>query len=220
MIRVAIFDKRELFREGLIRILLAEPNIEVVCRCSCSSVQESLDNAREFSPDIILFDTEMPGCDCVNSTQLITSLLPSTRVIVLTHSEDEAQIYSCIKAGARGYVTKDCSVRGLIDAIVGVSAGEIIFCPPLAARLLEEFARQSTKVNQEPEQEQPNVTLSKREKEVLKLVVNGNTNKEISAALYISGSTVKTHLGRIFRKLHVRNRLQAISVAVRTGLTE
>ncbi len=136
---------------------------------------------------------------------------------MLTHSEEDGILFAALKAGARGYVSKDIGVEDLFAAITRVNAGDVIITPPMAARLLnEEFALPKKDANNElPESE---TNLSQREAEVLRLVAEGKTNKEIAATLFITVNTVKVHLSRILEKLRVRNRQQAVALAMEKGI--
>ena len=139
--------------------------------------------------------------------QAISSLVPQSRVLVFTHPEEDHFLLSALKAGARAYISKDVRLQDLVGAIVRVNAGEVIISPPMAERLMEEFALLNA--GKGGERWKYDTHVSRREAEVLGLVAKGKTNKEIAGVLFINVSTVKTHLGRILEKLHVRNRREA-----------
>lgn len=205
-ISILLMDKREIFREGLANILHRAPNIKVVCKCSKGL--EAVEKARELEPNIIVLDTEMPNCQCTRVIRRIYQLLPNSRIIILTHSEEDDQLFSTIKAGAAGYLSKDISVEELIQSIGLVAKGDVIISPPMTAEVLREFA-----LLEKVAKEKQGVGLTDREKQVLTLVARGATNREIAAALFITENTVKAHLHKIMEKLHVRNRLQAAALA-------
>jgi RNA polymerase sigma factor (sigma-70 family) len=214
-IKVILLDKRELFRAGLARVLESSPNISVISQCSTPN--ECLEQAMQLKPDVVVMDTEKARCDFVKVIQNIGESLPETRIVMLTHSEEDGILFAALKAGARGYVSKDIGVEDLFAAITRVDAGDVIITPPMAARLLnEEFALPKKDANNElPESE---TNLSQREAEVLRLVAEGKTNKEIATTLFITVNTVKVHLSRILEKLRVRNRQQAVALAMEKGI--
>jgi len=213
-IRLLLVDRRELFREGLAKVMQGEPNIEVVG--TCSTGPEAIEKASELKPDVVLMDTELPEGKCVEATNRICELLPETKVIMLTHSIESRDLFAAIKAGAQGYVTKDITVEDLLKAVALVIGGGTIIGAPLAQIMLKEFISLETEALSHAKHLE---VLSKREREVLSLVAKGATNREISTALFISEHTVKVHLHNIMQKLHVHNRQQATALAVEDGVT-
>lgn len=216
-IKVMLVDKRELFRVGLAKILEANPNIEVVG--TYSSGLEGAEKASMLKPDIVLLDTEdavIPKCAYVEPIRRLRELLPETQTIILTHSIKDCDLFSALKAGAKAYITKDVEVEDLVSTIVRVYRGEVIISPPMAAKLLEEFAQLERRKEAVPEKH--DAGLSPRETEVLAWVAKGATNREIASTLFISEYTVKVHLSRILEKLHVRNRQQAAALAIEKGI--
>ena len=213
-IKVLVVDRRELFRQGLAFILEREPNIRVVF--TCSSAHEGIKKASELNPDIILLDTELSDCDCVEAPRRICELLPETRIIILTHSEESHYLISALRIGARAYISKDVKVEDLIRTIAGVYDGEVIISPPMAQKMLEEFKRSVQ--SEEAVQVKDAFSLSPREKEVLSLVAKGASNRELANALYITENTVKVHLRKIMGKLHVRSRHQLADLAADKGI--
>ena len=211
-IRLVLVDRREIFREGLAKLLQAEPNIEVVG--TCAGDLEAIEKACEFKPDLVLMDTELPECKCIEATRRICELLPETKVIMLTHSRESCDLFDAIKGGAVGYVSKDITVEDLIKTVTLVIDGGTIIGAPMAETMLKEFALTEAKGQQQAKYYE---TLSKREQEVLDLVAKGATNREIAATLFISENTVKVHLHSVLKKLHVRNRQQATARAVGEG---
>jgi len=213
-IKVLVVDRRELFRQGLAFILECEPNIRVVF--TCSSAHEGIKMASELNPDIILLDTELSDCDCVEATRRICGLLPETRIIILTHSEESHYLLSALSIGARAYISKDVKVEDLIRTIAGVYSGEVIISPPMAQKMLEEFKRSAQ--SKETVQGNDAFSLSPREKEVLSLVSKGASNRELANTLYITENTVKVHLRKIMEKLHVHSRHQLADLAADKGI--
>ncbi len=197
LLRVLIVDDSPLFRQGLSSLLSSLPDMQVVGEADDGD--EALEKARETVPDVILMDILMPGCDGLEATRLINKEMPHIQIVMLTVSESEENLFQAIKFGARGYLLKNSEAEELIQVIRGLSRGETYVAPGIAARILQEFAR-PTKTTEH---------LSTREKEVLKLVTDGLSNREISQTLGISPSTVKNHLRNIMEKLHVRNRVEA-----------
>jgi len=214
-IEVILLDKRELFRAGLAKVLRSSPQISVIGECSTPA--ECFQLATQLRPDVIIMDTEKAKCDFVKVIRRIGELLPEINIVMLTHSEEDEILFAALKAGARGYVSKDIGVEDLFAAIARASTGDVIITPPMAARLLnEEFIPATKGVNRELRESETN--LSQREAEVLRLVAKGKTNKEIAATLFITANTVKVHLSRILEKLHVRNRQQAVALAMEKGI--
>jgi len=214
-IKAILAFKRELFRDGLANLLAEQaPIVKILAKCSTG--QECIQKAEEFKPDIILLDTEIQNCGCVEVTKSIVASTPETKIIILTISEADGDLFSTIKAGARAYISKDVTMKNLIDDISRVYEGEVIISPPMAEKVLNEFsflqeAKESIK-------EQHEYGLSAREKSVLSLVSKGLTNRGIASALFISENTVKIHLGNILEKLHVTNRHEAALLVVKDHL--
>lgn len=213
-IKVLVVDAREIFREGLVKILERQPNLQVVG--TCSTGRQAIGKASQLKPDVVLLDTEISNCEFVEVTRRFYELLPETRVIILTHSEENRDLFSAIRAGAMAYLTKDIKVEDLIRNITRVHAGDVIISPPLASRLIGEFSLlEESKALTE---KKVKIGLSKRELEVLSLVVRGATNRDIAKDLFISENTVKVHLSKILEKLHVNNRQQAAILALEKGV--
>lgn len=207
--KVLLLDKREIFLEGLARVLADKPGMEVVG--TCRSCIEAIKKARETQPDIIIIDTELPTGECMEATRTISELLPGAKALILTHSEADEDLFSAIKMGATGYVTKDATIDDLVQAINVVANGGVIISPPMAKRMFREFTAVEAGKEQKPED--PEIKLSKREKQVLTLLATGASNKEIADTLFIAENTVKVHLRSIMEKLHVHSRLQAAILA-------
>lgn len=196
-LRILIVDDSPLFRQGLANLLNDRPDMKVVAEASNGF--EAVEKARETVPDIVLMDIIMPVCDGLEATRLIKQEMPHIQIVMLTVSESEDNLFQAIKLGARGYLLKNVETAELLQVLRGLSLGETYVAPGIASRILQEFARPSHAAEQ----------LSARENDVLELVTQGLSNKEISQSLGISPSTVKNHLRNIMEKLHVRNRVEA-----------
>ncbi|MFC1957357.1 response regulator [Chloroflexota bacterium] len=196
-LRILIVDDSPLFREGLSSLLSNYPDIQIVGQASDGN--EALEKAREVMPDVILMDIIMPRCDGMEATRMIREEMPHIKVVMLTVSESEENLFQAIKLGAQGYLLKSVEARELLSVLRGLSRGETYVAPGIAAKILQEFTHPSYTKEY----------LSPREVAVLKLVTQGMTNKEISLSLNIAQSTVKNHLRNTMDKLHVRNRVEA-----------
>jgi DNA-binding NarL/FixJ family response regulator len=211
-LRVLLIDDHILFRKGVEAVLDTRPDIEIVGQGE--NGLEAIALARETKPNIILMDITMDKCNGLEATRRIRQEMPEQKIIIVTVSEEEQDLFNAIKAGAQGYVIKNLKVRQLLDSIDSVNRGEASFSGTIAAKILEEF-RRPTELAAQKEGVDP---LSEREIEVLELIVAGQTNREIAVHLSISESTVKGHLRNILDKLHLQNRVQAAVYAVRQGL--
>jgi DNA-binding NarL/FixJ family response regulator len=212
-VRVLIADDHALFRDGL-RSLLEAHGVTVVAEARDG--REAVELARIHRPDVVLMDLAMPELGGLGATRLLTAELPEIAVVVLTASEDDADLFEAIKSGAQGFLPKDLEARRFFELLDGVTRGEPALTPALARKLLGAFAR--------PEPEPPARAadaLTEREREVLELLVDGVTsNRELAQRLFVSENTVKYHLRNILDKLHVQNRAQVIAYAVRHGLID
>ncbi|GBD11801.1 Transcriptional regulatory protein LiaR [bacterium HR23] len=213
-IRVLLVDDHLLFREGLAGILNAQPDFEVVGEASDGL--EAVVKAQELAPDLILMDIMMPGYDGLEATRQIKRMLPATTIVILTVRDDEEKLFEAIKSGAQGYLLKDIRSREMLELLRGAVRGEAAITPALAGRMLEEFRRLSRQASADAVDE--SVTLTQREQEVLSLVAQGATDKEIAEALSISLHTVKSHMRNILAKLHVSKRYEAARYARDRGL--
>ncbi len=211
MIRLLVVDDHPIFRHGLISVLQQCPEFEVVGQAT--NGVEAVAEASKLQPDIIIMDIRMPGGNGVEATIALQQRLSQVKVLILTVSDREDDLFTAIKAGAKGYLLKSVGLRELIDSIRLVASGEAIVSPSMAARLLEEF-KQSGRNRASKDTR----GLSPREKEVLQLIAQGGSNKEIADNLFISETTVKAHLRSILEKLHVRNRAEAVALAMTNGL--
>ena len=213
-IRVVIADDHRLFREGIRLILRQEKGIEIVGEAATGP--QTIDVISDLKPDIVLLDITMPEMDGIRAIQPIREKSPKTKPLMLTASMDEAMIFKALKAGAKGYLSKDACISDLIRAIHAVHQGELWVERKLMARFLDEEAVPDSKAEDPPGRTTEGLT--PREQEVLRLLTTGSTNKEIGEALFISEKTVKSHLNSVFRKLNVTRRLQAILYAISRGL--
>lgn len=209
-IRVLLCDDHTLFRQGIRKLLELEKNIEVVGEAS--NGEEVLKMLKKTGPDVVLMDIGMPQMDGVTATYKIKKILPRVNVIILTVYEDEPHIFEAIKAGAMGYLLKDVSINELLGAIRKVYKGEALIQPIIATKLLKEFALLDKRKMKEGDKFYNDLT--EREKEVLRLIALGGTNKEIAKKLGITEKTVKNHISNIFQTLHVNNRTQAALYAL------
>lgn len=215
-IRILLVDDHQLVREGIVSLLRTQPDLEVVGEAAGG--QEAIEKARELMPDVILMDIQMPGGDGITATGIIKAEMPSTKVLMLTVSEDNQDLFQAIKHGAQGYLLKNLPAERLFDAIREVYRGYAPISSRVAGRILSEVASAPEPPAGAPRQGL--AALTAREREVLNLVGKGLTNREIARALYITENTVKIHLRNILEKLHLQNRVQAATYAQREGLID
>ena len=210
-IKILIADDHAVVREGTRRILEQEEDIEVVAEASDG--EETVALATKLKPDVAIIDISMPKLDGIEATKQIKNLCPSIIILILTAYDDEQFIFSLLEAGAAGYLLKSVHSRELVDAIRAVYAGESVLHPSVARKVVNRFARAPDEI----EKKEPAEILSKREKEVLKLVTKGLSNKEIAQELCLSIRTVQGHLVNIFNKLMVSSRTEAVLRALKEG---
>ncbi|MCB9078556.1 MAG: response regulator transcription factor [Anaerolineaceae bacterium] len=213
-----VVDDHALFRDGMVSVVTNQPDMEVVGEASDGL--EAFIMAQQLRPNVILMDINMPGTDGLEATRLITQALPDTHIIMLTVRDDDVQIFEAIRNGAVGYLLKTIRARDLIDMIHAAIKGQAALSPGLALRVMSEFRRLGEPDPSEPvapsqagETDARLEQLTEREQEVLNLVAEGLSDKEISEALYISLYTVKSHVRNILSKLHVKNRREAARLA-------
>jgi len=212
-IKVLLVDDQILFREGLAQLLSSQEDMDIVGEAG--NGLEAVEKARELRPDLIVMDIRMPGMNGLEATRIIKTDLPDTRIVMLTVSDSDEDLFQAIKHGAIGYLLKNLKARRLFDQLRSAYRGEAALSPYLAMRVLEEFARERRR---EEATTSYRGRLTDREKGVLQLVVNGLTNKEIGNQVGIAESTVKRHIHNILEKLQMENRVQAAAYAVRSGL--
>jgi DNA-binding NarL/FixJ family response regulator len=214
--RVSIADDHPLFRDGL-RSLLEARGIDVVAEAR--NGREAVEQVHRLAPDVVLMDLHMPELGGLEAIRLISAKQPQVRVVVLTASEDDADLFEAIKSGAQGFLLKNLDSAEFFQLLDGVAQGQPALTPTLARKLLAEFARPSTQASVAPRDEAQSLT--EREREVLNLLVQGVTsNRELAERLVVSENTVKYHLRNILDKLHVQNRAQVVAYAVRHGMIE
>jgi DNA-binding NarL/FixJ family response regulator len=211
-LRVLLVDDHDLFRTGL-RNLLEDEGVIVVGEAGTGT--EALRMVEELTPDVVVMDLNMPGMTGVEATRQIASVAPLARVLVLTISDQDADVMDAILAGACGYLLKDASIGDLMQGIRSASVGESLISPTIASKVLQRV-RASSPLPDIAARIQ--AQLSDREIEVLKLIANGRDNADIAGQLYISPKTVKNHISNILMKLQIENRIQAAVYAVRSGL--
>ncbi len=209
-IRVLLADDHAIFRDGLRAILDRQKDIVVVSEAGDGV--EAVKKAAELAPDIVLMDINMPVMDGVRASRLITTQNQGVCIIILTMYREDEYVFEAIKAGARGYVVKDARAREVLKAIRAVHRGEALIDPATATKLLEEFRRLAEGQRKEL------FDLNEQEIDILRLVAQGATNKEIAEAIHFSEQTIKNKLSIIFQKLHVNNRAEAVASAIREGL--
>ena len=215
-LRVLIADDHALFRRGLQMVLKQEPDIDVVGEAEDGHA--AVAKAQELMPDVILMDVRMPKRSGIDATRQVKDLLPHVKILMLTISDEEADLYDAIKAGASGYLLKEISIDDVADAIRSVWAGESRITPSMATKLLSEFQAMSKRA--EESRQLPAPRLTEREMEVLTLVAQGLNNRDIARDLFISENTVKNHIRNILEKLHLHSRMEAVVYAVREKLLE
>ena len=215
-LRVLIVDDHALFRRGLQMVLAQEPDVEVVGEASDGS--EAVEKAKTLKPDIVLMDVRMPRRSGIEAAGDIRDALPGAKILMLTISDEEADLYESIKAGASGYLLKEISIEEVADAIRSVWAGQSRISPSMASKLLSEFAAISQRAGDR--RELAAAKLTDREMQVLRLVAQGLNNKDIAEQLFISENTVKNHIRNILDKLHLHSRMEAVVYAVREKLLE
>jgi DNA-binding NarL/FixJ family response regulator len=212
-LRILLVDDHILFRKGVASLLASRPGLEVVGEAGDGL--EAVARARETLPDVILMDIGMPKCDGLEATRLIKREMPHVKIIMLTVSDDDRDLFAAIKNGAEGYLLKNLEPYQFFDMLEGIRRGEVAISGVMAAKILQEFRQPDQSLVRQPEAIDE---LTPREIEVLEQVVKGATNKEIASTLSITENTVKIHLRNILEKLHLQNRIQAAVYSVREGL--
>jgi DNA-binding NarL/FixJ family response regulator len=221
-IRVLLVDEQQIVRQGLTTILKYAPGIDVVGQAKDGL--EAIALARELQPDVVLMDLKMPRMGGIPATRQICAELPDTQVIILTTYDTDDLVFEGIKAGARGYLLKDASSESLVEAIRGVVRGESQIAPGVARKVLGEFQRlavePSAPAAKAPPEDLLIEPLTPREEEVLELLVEGLSNREIGARLHLTEGTVKNYVSAIIAKLQANDRTHAVVTALRRGLVD
>jgi DNA-binding NarL/FixJ family response regulator len=216
MIRILIADDQALVRAGLRMILEAQGDLEVVGEAEDG--RAALDRCRELAPDLVLMDIRMPEVDGLEATRrLLAQADPVPKVVVLTTFDTDEYVYEAMRAGASGFLLKSAPPEQLVAGVRAVMEGDALLAPEITRRLLDRFIRRPPPGQATP----PELAeLTARELEVLRLIADGRSNAEIAAALVLSEATVKTHVNHILTKLRLRDRVQAVALAYRTGLMD
>jgi DNA-binding NarL/FixJ family response regulator len=208
-VRILIVDDHAIMRDGIRALLSLDEDLEIVGEAS--EGREAIEKARELSPDVVVMDIAMPGMDGLEATRRIVKKNPQIKVLVLTQHDNKEYILSTIKSGAAGYVPKRALGSELVSAIRAVHRGDSFLYPSAAAALIEDYRKQSEEV-------EPYDQLTPREREILKLIAEGYTSREIADMLFISLKTAQGHRAKIMEKLDLHNRTELIKFAMRKGL--
>jgi DNA-binding NarL/FixJ family response regulator len=212
-IRVLVADDQALVRVGFRMILDERPDLELVGEAE--NGEQAIELARSLDPDVILMDVRMPGVDGVEATRRLVEEGTRARILVLTTFDVDEYVYAAVVAGASGFLLKDVEPEQLVDAIRVVAAGNSLFGPAATQRLVERFAAGGG-----PSEPRSLDALTEREREILALIASGLSNAELAQRLYLSETTVKTHVSAVLRKLGVRDRVQAVIAAYDAGLVQ
>ena len=209
MTRILLADDHALVRQGLSMILAAQPDMEIVGQAG--NGQEALELAEKLKPDIVIMDVAMPGLNGIEATRRISVALPRTRVLALSMHKDSVYVREILRAGARGYLLKDSGDADLVAAVRAIAKGEGYISPAVSDAVLSDYRKHVT---------DPLDLLTSREREVLQLIAEGKTNKEIAGALNLSVYTVEAHRGRIMEKLNLHSTGELVRFALRNGLID
>ncbi len=215
-IRVVIVDDHALFRRGLDRVLSDEPDIEVAGEAADGV--EAVARVRELTPDVVIMDVRMPRATGIEAARTIRAMVPDTKVVMLTVSDLEEDLYEAVKAGVNGYLLKEVAIGEVADAVRAVAAGHSLVSPSMASKLFTEFNALAERA--EDRQRALSPRLTERELEVLKLVAKGLSNREIGGELFIAENTVKNHVRNILEKLQLHTRMEAVVFAMREKLLD
>jgi two-component system nitrate/nitrite response regulator NarL len=215
-LRVLLADDQPLFRTALATLIDSQPDLSVVALAE--NGLQAVELARELAPDIVVLDVEMPVMDGVEAAALIREQLPATKVVMLTVSEEEAHVFRTIRMGVSGYLLKDLRPEHLYDMLRAAGRGDTPLSPAIAARLVTEFREHGSMREAPVASEGPEALLTRREVEILQLVAEGLSNKEIGWQLSITEGTVKNHVHNALEKLGLENRIQAAAFIVRQGM--
>ncbi|WP_333749803.1 MULTISPECIES: response regulator transcription factor [unclassified Streptomyces] len=217
--RVVVADDQTVVREGIVMLLGLLPGVEVVG--AAGDGEEAVRLVAELAPDVVLMDLRMPRCDGVEATRRIRSEHPGTQVVVLTTYADDASVFPALRAGARGYLTKDAGGDEIVRAVHGVLSGDAGLAPSIQRRLLERLSESEDPSESQPRHAgppEPPDGLTARETEVLVLIAEGLNNTQIASRLQVSTATVKTHINNLFAKTGINDRAQAVRYAYGKGL--
>lgn len=209
-----VVDDQELFRRGIVLLLESDPQIEVIGQAGDGVEATTL--AASCAPDVVLLDVRMPKRSGNEACRAIKQAAPATKIVMLTMSDEEADLYEAVKSGASGYLLKDSSLDEVAHAVRLVADGQSLISPSMAVKLIDEFKQLAT-ADRAP---MPGLRLTERELEVLRLVARGLNNREIAQELFISENTVKNHVRNILEKLQMHSRMEAVMYAVREKLLD
>lgn len=209
-IRVMLVDNEEVFREGLTKLLQTQPHIKVVYQCGTG--MEAIEKSRQIKPDIILIDSQVTSCNAKEAVEEIVKVSPEIKVAIIARPGIEATPLNVMKSGAKAYLSKSISSSDLIKSVELISSGRIIISDLFAKRFLDEIS--ITTETRGEKDEKTETIISQREMEIIELIAEGATNKEIANKLYIAENTVKVHVKNILKKLELRNRQQLVAYAV------
>jgi DNA-binding NarL/FixJ family response regulator len=212
-IGVLVVDDQSMVRAGFRMLLGSESDIEVVAEAS--NGREAVDKAARFKPAVVLMDIRMPELDGLQATREILAANPEARILILTTFDLDEYIYEALRAGASGFVLKDDPPENLIAAIRTVAAGDALLSPSITGQVISQFARLP-----QPSPPKELEDLTTREMEVFRLIARGLSNVEIGEQLFISDTTVKTHVTHVFQKLNLRDRVQAVVLAYQAGIVD
>jgi two-component system NarL family response regulator len=213
-IRVLVADDHALFRKALAAVFADEPDIDLVGEASDG--EEAVSMAAELMPDVVLMDVRMPKVLGIEATRQIYAAQPTTKIVMLTVSDEEEDVFEAIKAGASGYLLKEVDPTEIASAIRQISEGHSLLSPAVASKLVSEFAA----ISKRSDERALRPSLTDRELEVLRLAADGLTNRQIGRRLQISENTVKNHIRNILEKLHLHSRMEAVLYAVREELID
>ena len=215
-IRVVLVDDHALFRRGLELVLAEETDIEIVGQAADGD--DAVRMVRDLTPDVVLMDVRMPRMSGIDAARVIRDSVPGTKVVMLSVSDDEADLFAAVRAGAAGYLLKEVSIDEVAGAVRAVAGGHALVSPSMAAKLFAEFTALSERAEERPRGGAPRLT--DRELQVLRLVAKGMSNREIATELFISENTVKNHVRNMLEKLGMHSRMEAVIYAMRENLFE
>ena len=213
MTRVLIADDDHLMRAGLVELLTADPDIDIVGQAATG--REAVAQAQRLNPEVVLMDVRMPDLDGIAATRELCRVFPHIRILILTTFEQDDYIFGALRAGASGFLLKRTRPEELIAAVHTIAAGDSLLSPSVTRRVIDRVAQQPTA---ELAGQARLDTLTARERDVLPLIAQGLSNREIAAALAVEESTIRTHVKRILMKLDLRDRIQAVIFAYETGM--
>ena len=216
-IRVVVCDDHALFRRGLVKALDDAPDMEVVAEASGGV--DAVEIAANHAPDVILMDVRMPSCDGIDATRILVDTLPTSRILMLSVSDDGDDLFEAVKAGAVGYVLKDRPREEIVGAVRAVAQGHSFISPSVAGKLLYEYATLARRAESAPAT-RPAPDLTGTEMDILRLLADGATTRDVVRDLLLTENTVKNHIRNILEKLQLHSRAEAVLFAVRERLVD